>query len=77
VPYLMLYSEANQGINDELLPPHAERCVHAGTRHLNYHDIAGLLPALRFTPALGPTAPAPFLGLRNALVSDFLQKLAL
>ena len=37
----MLYSSANDGMNDELLPGHAQRLDPADTTHLNYHDIAG------------------------------------
>src|SRR5690606_2085871 len=68
VPCLMLYSEASSGMNDALLPARATRETFVGTRHLNFHDIAGLLPLLRLTSALGPTAPADFLATRNEKV---------
>jgi dienelactone hydrolase len=75
VPYLMLYSQQNEGINDALLPTHAQRMAPAGTRHLNYHDIAGLVPLLRITPALGGIHPGKFLRHRNEMVRRFLGQL--
>lgn len=69
---LMLYSEGNAGMNDALLPAGVERQVIPGTRHLNFHDIAGLLPALRFTPALGVANPLGVLHERNRLICQFL-----
>jgi dienelactone hydrolase len=71
LPYLMMYSAPNDGINDALLPVHAERQSAAGTAHLNYHDLAGLLPALRLTGAIGRTDPVSFLRLRNETVGRF------
>src|SRR5690606_20754025 len=53
VPYLMMYSERNAGMNDEFLPDHAVRATHPGTTHLNYHDAAALLPLLRLLRATG------------------------
>lgn len=75
VPCLMLYSEANHGTNDLLLPPHIERETPAGTCHLNYHDLAGLMPVLRFTPALGRVDPSAFLCARNQTVRNYLQQM--
>lgn len=72
-PCLMLYSEANSGMNEALLPAQTERQTFAGSRHLNFHDIAGLIPALRLTRALGSTAPAAFLAIRNERVCRFLD----
>lgn len=74
VPYLMLYSAANEGINDALLPQHAQRRTLKAARHLNFHDIAGLIPALRFTRALGKGRPQQLLQERNELVLAFLMK---
>jgi dienelactone hydrolase len=70
-PYLMLYSSRNEGINDKLLPNHAERVTPADTEHLNYHDIAGLLPMLRLVRVTGRTDPRAFLEERNRLVREF------
>jgi dienelactone hydrolase len=74
VPCLMLYSEGNAGMNDALLPQGCIRQVVPGTRHLNFHDVAGLLPVLRLTPALGVADPCMVLGERNRRVSGFLAK---
>jgi dienelactone hydrolase len=71
-PCLMLYSEGNAGMNDALLPAATVRSVVPGTRHLNFHDIAGLLPALRFTPALGTAHPLAALRERNQGICDFV-----
>lgn len=72
-PCLMHYSAANEGINDELLPTHAVRETAPDTRHLNFHDLAGLVPALRFTPVLGSVDPVAFLARRNLRVESFLR----
>jgi dienelactone hydrolase len=71
-PCLMLYSEDNAGMNDALLPAATDRQVLPGTRHLNFHDVAGLLPVLRFTPALGTSDPLATLRERNLRVCRFL-----
>ena len=71
--YLMMYSSANDGMNDELLPQSAQRLAPADTAHLNYHDIAGLLPVLRLFGVTGRTPPRPFLEQRNHVVRDFVM----
>lgn len=73
VPYLMLYSASNEAINDELLPDHATRLTAANTRHLNYHDVAGLLPPLRWMRAIGSAEPVSVLRWRNRVVADFIR----
>jgi dienelactone hydrolase len=73
-PYLMLYSEANEGINDAALPPQAQRLSAPRTRHLNYHDLAAVLPLLRWTAALGAAQPAQTLRWRNEKVREFLAQ---
>ena len=70
--YLMMYSGANDGMNDELLPVGAQRVAPDGTAHLNYHDIAGLVPVLRLLGMTGRTSPKPFLEQRNHVVRDFV-----
>lgn len=70
--YLMMYSSANDGMNDDLLPHGAQRLTPADTAHLNYHDIAGLLPVLRLLGVTGRTSPKPFLEQRNRVVRDFV-----
>lgn len=72
LPYLMMYSEVNDGINDALLPAHAQCLVPAGTLHLNYHDIAGVLPVLRYVRAVGTTDGEAFLTRRNGAVREFV-----
>lgn len=74
VPYLMLYSAANDGMNDALLPSHARRMAPAGTAHLNYHDAAVLVPGLKLFGAIGGTAPKPFLQQRNRTVLEFVRE---
>jgi dienelactone hydrolase len=73
VPYLMMYSAANEGMNDALLPPGAQRLVGADTAHLNHHDAAALVPGLRLFGAIGKTAPKAFLTQRNRAVVAFCQ----
>lgn len=73
VPYLMMYSAANEGINDRLLPDHAQRVAPVGTTHLNYHDAAALLPVLRYLRASGSTNAAAFVAQRNLTVREFLS----
>jgi dienelactone hydrolase len=75
-PYLMLYSSVNDGMNDALLPSHAERSTPADTTHLNYHDIAGLLPLLRFARVTGRTDPRALLKQRNRIVREFCSRSA-
>lgn len=72
VPCLMLYSAGNAGMNDALLPASALRQTMAATRHLNFHDVSGLLPALRFTAALGDADPLAALRERNQRICSFL-----
>lgn len=76
VPYLMLYSAVSDGSNDDLLPAHADRGAAAGTRHLDFHDVAALLPVLRYVRATGAKNAEQFLAARNAAVRDFLLALA-
>jgi dienelactone hydrolase len=75
-PYLMLYSSANDGGNDKLLPQHAQRVATPDTTHLNYHDLAGLVPLLRLVRVTGRTNPRAFLEERNRLVREFLSRSA-
>lgn len=72
VPYLMMYSAVSDGINDALLPAQARRDTRPGTAHLNYHDIAALLPFLRYLRATGSANAAAFVAQRNAAVLEFL-----
>jgi dienelactone hydrolase len=73
VPYLMMYSSSNDGGNDRLLPGHAQRVAPAGTTHMNYHDVAALLPGLRYLHATGSTNATAFVAQRNLTVREFLS----
>jgi dienelactone hydrolase len=73
VPYLMMYSAANEGMNDALLPSHAQCLAPLGTTHLNYHDVAVLVPGLRLVGAIGRTSPRSFLRQRNRAVVGFCR----
>jgi dienelactone hydrolase len=75
VPYLMMYSAANEGMNDALLPSTARRATPRATAHLNYHDIAALVPGLRLLGAVGRTDPRAFLRERNRAVVDFYRSI--
>jgi hypothetical protein len=70
-PCLMMYSQANAGMNDLLLPAQARRIVAEGTMHLNYHDVAHLVPGLRIFRAIGSADPRAFLVHRNETVRAF------
>src|SRR6185503_18638710 len=76
VPYLMMYSSANDGGNDQLLPSSATRLAPADTTHLNYHDIAQLLPVLRYVRLTGRTDAKAFLAYRNQVVREFQSRQA-
>jgi dienelactone hydrolase len=71
MPCLMLSSGANDGINDALLPTHALRIATAHTTHLNFHDVASLLPGLRLLRAIGKADAGEFLRWRNQMVRQF------
>lgn len=71
LPYLMMYSAVNDGINDELLPAQTQRTTPADTAHLNYHDIAGFGLGLRLLGAIGRVDPIAFLRHRNTIVREF------
>lgn len=71
-PYLMMYSAGNEGINDELLPSHTVRQTYPGTNHLSYHDVAGVLPPLRWLRAAGPADPQEVLTRRNRGIAEHL-----
>ncbi len=70
-PYFMMYSAANAGMNDALLPRGVQRVAPARTAHLNYHDVAGLVPGLRLMGAVGAIDARAFLIDRNRAVLDF------
>jgi hypothetical protein len=61
-PYLMLYSEENEGVNDDALHVasglEVSRYALRETKHLNLHDISMLYPILRWLRAVGPANSA-------------------
>lgn len=70
-PCLMMYSQGNAGMNDLLLPDQARRLVAEGTRHLNFHDVAHLVPGLRIAGAVGSADARAFLKYRNETIREF------
>ena len=69
IPYLMLCSAASEGLNDALLP--TTRLTLPHTTHLNFHDIAMLLPGLRLVGAVGRAKAREVIARRNAKVRGF------
>jgi dienelactone hydrolase len=72
--YLMMYSSESEGINDALLPKQARSIAGPFTKHLNYHDIATMMPFLRYAGMLGKARAKDFIQLRNHEVCRFLQR---
>lgn len=72
--YLMLYSAISQGINDALLPPQARCITPVSTKHLNYHDLAILLPILRFFGATGKANARRIIEQRNCAVRELFAE---
>ena len=74
---LMLYSQENDGSNDASLVASGgaeiTRRTIAGTKHLNFHDIAAVYPALKWLGAIGSASPMAVINERNQSVSDFLD----
>ena len=75
--YLMLYSQENDGSNDASLVASSgaeiTRRTIAGTKHLNFHDIAAVYPALKWLRVIGSASPMAVINERNQSVSDFLD----
>jgi dienelactone hydrolase len=71
-PYLMMYSSESEGINDALLPKQARSITGPRIKHLNYHDIAMLMPFLRYAGILGKARAREFIEFRNREVCDFI-----
>jgi len=76
-PYLMLYSEESAGNNDASLAvsggAEITRRTIAGTKHLNFHDIAAVYPALKWLGVIGSASPMAVINERNRSVSDFVH----
>ena len=71
-PYLMMYNSESEGINDALLPKQTRLITGPLTKHLNYHDIAMMMPFLRYAGILGKARAKDFIEFRNHEVCDFL-----
>jgi len=73
-PYLMMYSSESEGMNDALLPEQARSITGPFTKHLNYHDIAIMMPFLRYAGVLGKAHASEFIQFRNHEVCRFLER---
>ena len=75
--YLMLYSQENDGNNDAALAAsrgaEITRRTIAATKHLNFHDIAAVYPALKWLGAIGSASPMAVINERNQSVSTFVD----
>ncbi|MBL1419654.1 MAG: hypothetical protein COC24_004010 [Alphaproteobacteria bacterium] len=77
VPYLMMYSEFNNGSMDFLEPvTHAGFETHmiAGAQHLNYHDVGSLLPIMKFMGAVGKISGEEVFTQSTQIVVEFFAK---
>lgn len=76
-PYLMLYSERNEGGNDFAKTVQNETYQdHAipGAEHANFHDASVVLPGLKYIGLLGPIDGYEMNRQRNRLVREFLDE---
>ena len=80
-PYLMMYSHANDRCNASSL-----RSTHpAGllcktvehTKHLNFHEISMIYPALRWLRMIGTADPLQTIMLRNQYIIDFTKSITI
>ena len=75
-PYLMLYSEENEGTNDIALRAisggEVTRRVLPATKHLNFHDISMVYPVMKWMRAIGSADPAFAIRQRNEMVHEFM-----
>ena len=76
-PYLMMYSEANDGCNELSLFAEQPGYIHyktiEHTRHLNFHDISMIYPILRRLGITGRVDPLDAIRLRNNYMIDFVK----
>lgn len=76
IPYLMLYSELNEGGNDFLKEASGqtyEEHTIKGAMHLDFHDATFTLPALRWFRLLGQIGGEEMTHQKNELVLKFLN----
>jgi dienelactone hydrolase len=80
IPYLMLYSEENEGTNDVALNAvngiEVAGCALPKTRHLNLHDISMVYPVMKWMGAIGSADPAFAIHRRNEVVHEFVCRAA-
>jgi dienelactone hydrolase len=75
VPYLMLYSEMNTGSNDaarDAALVSFEEAPAPGTRHMDFHDAAVVLPGLRWLGVLGRIGENRVNTVKNTHIRQFL-----
>lgn len=75
VPYLMMYSQDNDGCNDQMFNNAADKLTQrtiADSRHLNFHDIAMILPFLRWIKVTGKADPVAVIESRNRYVYEYI-----
>lgn len=76
IPYLMLYSELNEGGNDFLKEASGqtyEEHTIEGAMHLDFHDATFVLPALRWFKLLGHVGGEEMTRRKNELVLEFVN----
>ena len=75
VPYLMIYSEQNEGSNDLLLRNDGAKVHEVAiprTKHLDFHDATMVLPVLRWIGVLGKAKPRETVDDKNQSVRKHL-----
>jgi hypothetical protein len=76
-PYLMLYSERNEGGNDFLKKASGvtfEEHTFQGADHLNFHDASVALPGLKWIGLLGPIDGKRMTREQNRRIREFMDK---
>jgi len=80
-PYLMLYSHANDGCNAASLSskhPAGLLCrTVENTKHLNFHEISMIYPALRWLRVIGTADPLATISLRNRYIIEFIRSITI
>lgn len=77
-PYLMLYSERNEGGNDflkEVSDSSFEDHTIAGSDHFNFHDASVVLPGLKWIGLMGPVEGGKMVEERNQRIKNYLDRI--
>jgi dienelactone hydrolase len=77
VPYLMIYSELNSGGNDlarDTAQAEFHEATMPGTKHLDFHDAAIVLPIMRWMHQLGPVSGTEVTAWKNHQIQQFLDQ---